>query len=83
MNAVRRQLYNDPHRNERDYRNIVEMRVPDGGFGQRLDDIHRWHRDRFLEYRSGHGRTTSESFIIVSYILGRWLLRLPWSVLTI
>lgn len=28
---------------ERDFPHIVEMAVPLGGFGRRLDDIHEWH----------------------------------------
>lgn len=69
MNATRRGLYDDPRQNEQHYPHIVEMPVPGGGLGRRLDEMHGWHRGRFLESRSGHGRTevTTE---IVSYI--RW-----------
>ena len=55
MNASRRSLYDDPRRNEQDYPHIVEMPVPEGGLGRRLDAMHEWHRVRFLESRSGHG----------------------------
>ena len=75
MNATRRQRYDDPRRNEQEYPHIVEMRVPGGGLGRRLDDMHEWHRARFLESRSGHGRTASEGFEIVSYI--RWCFKDP------
>ena len=31
---------------ERDFPHIVEMAVPLGGFGKRLDHMHEWHRAR-------------------------------------
>lgn len=54
MNA-RRQLYDDPRRNERDLPHIVELPVPEGGFRDQLAAMHDWHRKRFLQSRSGHG----------------------------
>lgn len=75
MNAARRQIYDDPRRNERDYPHIVEMRIPPGGLGNRLNDMHQWHHNHFLESRSGHGRTASEGFEIVTFI--RWCFKDP------
>jgi len=31
---------------ERDFPHIVEMRVPLGGFGAKLDAMHEWHTKR-------------------------------------
>lgn len=39
--------------NERDYPHIVEMPVPDSGFGNRLNAMHDWHRKRGIESRRG------------------------------
>jgi hypothetical protein len=75
MNATRRQRYDDPRRNEQDYPHIVEMRVPSRGLGRRLDDMHDWHRARFLESRRGHGRSEAQAQEIVSYI--RWCFKDP------
>lgn len=55
MNATRRDQYDDPRRNERDLAYIVELPVPEGGFGFRLHDILDWHRTRFMEPRRGYG----------------------------
>lgn len=54
MNA-RRGLYDDPRHNERAYPYMVDIAVPEGGLGKRLDGMHDWHRARFLESRSGRG----------------------------
>ena len=31
---------------QRDFPHRVEMIVPKGGFGKRLDEMHEWHRSR-------------------------------------
>lgn len=41
---------------EREYPHIVEMAVPEGGFGPRLDAMHDWHHKRGLQSREGRGR---------------------------
>jgi hypothetical protein len=45
---------------ERKFPHIVEMAVPLGGFGKRLDDMHEWHRARDIEPRHGRGRHEDE-----------------------
>jgi hypothetical protein len=39
--------------NERDYPHIVELALPDGGFGRELDAMHDFHRLRGIESRRG------------------------------
>jgi hypothetical protein len=39
---------------ERKFPHHVEMIVPEGGFGKRLDAMHDWHRARHI--RALHGR---------------------------
>jgi hypothetical protein len=41
---------------EREFPHHVEMIVPRGGFGKRLDQMHKWHRDRNIKPRFGRGR---------------------------
>lgn len=50
---------------EHDYPHIVELVVPDDGFGRRLDDMHAWCRARGIESREGRGH----------YEEGRWYAR--------
>jgi hypothetical protein len=64
-------LYNDPRRNEREHAFIIEMAVPEGGFGRRLDAMHDWHRARFLEHRAGRGRHADG----INYV--RWCFKDP------
>ena len=45
---------------ERKFPHIVEMAVPLGGFGKRLDDMHEWHRARGIETQRGRGRHEDE-----------------------
>jgi hypothetical protein len=43
--------------NERNYPHHVELQVPEGGFGKRLDEIHDWHRARGIQAMGGfHAR---------------------------
>jgi hypothetical protein len=53
-------LYDGPRRNEQECPHIIEMQVPSTGLGNRLNDMHDWHRTRLLEARRGHGRTDVE-----------------------
>jgi len=41
---------------ERDFPHHVELMVPEGGFGKRLDDMHEWHRTRCIEAKFGRSR---------------------------
>ena len=41
---------------ERDFPHIVEMAIPDGGFGDRLDAMHDWHLARGIQAKHGQGR---------------------------
>lgn len=45
---------------ERDFPHRVELIVPEGGFGNRLDDMHEWHHARSIRARFGHGRRDKE-----------------------
>jgi len=41
---------------ERSHPHVVEMEVPPGGFGQRLDAMHEWIAGRGADVRPGPGR---------------------------
>ena len=41
---------------ERSHPHRVEMIVPKGGFGKRLDEMHEWHRARSIKPRFGRSR---------------------------
>jgi len=41
---------------ERSYPYKIEMIVPEGGFGKRLDEMHQWHRARSIKARFGRSR---------------------------
>ena len=41
---------------ERSFPHRVEMIVPKGGFGKRLDEMHEWHRARSIKARLGRSR---------------------------
>jgi hypothetical protein len=68
MNASRREQYDDPRRNERDYPHIVEVRVPPVVGLQNLQEVTTWHQTRFLQTRSGHGRVAEENREFVCYV---------------
>jgi hypothetical protein len=46
--------------NERDAPHIVELPVPEGGFGRALDAIHDFHRMRDIESRRGRRQRRDE-----------------------
>lgn len=49
---------------ERDFPHFVDVAVPLGGFGKRLDAMHDWHRSRAIEARQGRGqREEGHNFI--------------------
>ena len=41
---------------EQDYPHIVEMRVPEGGFGKQLDAMYEWHARRGIRAINSTGR---------------------------
>ena len=50
--------------NERDFSHIVELAVPEGGFGRALDAIHDFHRLRGIESRRGRlQRRNDQEFV--------------------
>jgi hypothetical protein len=49
---------------ERRYPHIVEMVVPEGGLGRRLDAMHDWHAARGLISWNGQGRQEEGRFYI-------------------
>jgi hypothetical protein len=53
-----------PAANERDFPNIVEIVVPLGGLGRRLDAMHEWHAARALSVRHGRSRHEGDGDII-------------------
>jgi hypothetical protein len=78
LNVSRRDSYNDPHRNERDYPHIVEVMVPpasklatfeaSAAWHQTHNDMLDWHYKRFLKDRRGHGRTEEQNREFVCFI---------------
>jgi len=54
-------------RNEHDYPHIVEIVVPEFGFGRRLDDMSLAHRKLGIEQHRGGGRRDSEG-----HFYARW-----------
>ena len=54
----------NPKAIERDFPHLVDVAVPLGGFGKRLDGMHEWHRSRGIEARQGRGqRDEGHNFI--------------------
>lgn len=49
---------------ERDLPHIVEITVPPGGLGKRLDQMYDWHRERGVEVHCGSGRREEDRDII-------------------
>jgi hypothetical protein len=49
---------------ERDFPHIVEIVVPEGGLGKRLDAMYDWHRERGIEAHRGSGRREQDRDII-------------------
>lgn len=50
--------------NERDYPHMVEMPVPAGGLGAKLDPIHGFHRDRgLIPYPGRWQRREDQDFV--------------------
>lgn len=49
---------------ERDYPHVVEIVVPLGGLGKRLDAMYDWHRAHGIEIHRGRGRREEPRDII-------------------
>jgi hypothetical protein len=49
-----------PRMNERGFAHIVELALPEGGFGTRLNDIDAFHRLRGIESRCGSRQRRDE-----------------------
>jgi hypothetical protein len=49
--------------NERDYPYIVEMPLPEGGFGKTLDDIEAFHRERGIEPHRGRSFRRDSQYV--------------------
>jgi hypothetical protein len=52
---------------ERDFPHRVEMIVPEGGFGKRLDKMHDWHHARGIVARFGRSRRDENSRDYVTF----------------
>ena len=52
---------------ERKFPHRVEMIVPEGGFGKRLDEMHEWHRARSLRARFARGRRDANNRDYVTF----------------
>jgi hypothetical protein len=52
---------------ERNFPHIVEMAVPLGGLGKRLDAMYDWHRSRGIEVQRGQGRRDDEGRDIIRW----------------
>jgi hypothetical protein len=46
--------------NERDFPHIVELALPEGGYGNRLEDFEMFHRSRGIESRRGRRQRRNE-----------------------
>jgi hypothetical protein len=57
---------------ERDFPYIVEMRVPLGGFGAKLDAMHEWHTKRRIRALHSTGRRDENNRYYI-----RWSLPMP------
>jgi len=49
---------------ERDFPHHVELMVPEGGFGKRLDEIPDWHRARGIQPMGGRGRRDENGWYV-------------------
>jgi hypothetical protein len=49
---------------ERDFPHIVELAVPEGGFGKRLDTMHEWHRSQGIQPHHGSGRHEDDRGVV-------------------
>lgn len=47
---------------ERDYPHHVDVPIPEGGLGTRLDHMHEWHRAQGIQSRRGSGGLSCARF---------------------
>ncbi len=52
---------------ERDFPHHVEMIVPEGEFGKRLDKMHDWHGARSIKPRFGRGQRHENNRVYVTW----------------
>jgi hypothetical protein len=57
--------------NERDFPHIVEVALPDGGFGNTLHDIEAFHSERGIESRRGRRQRRDDREFV------RWCFKSP------
>jgi hypothetical protein len=57
----------NPKAIERDFPHIVEMRVPLGGFGSKLNAMHRWHEARGIRAIHSTGRRDENNRDIIRW----------------
>ena len=55
---------------EKDFPHIVEMIVPLGGFGKKLDDMYEWHRAKGIQDHRGRGRRDENGRDYVTWCFG-------------
>jgi hypothetical protein len=49
---------------ERDFPHRVELMVPEGGFGKRLDEMHAWHHAHGIAARHGQTRRDESGWYV-------------------
>ena len=52
---------------ERDFPHIVEMAVPEGGFGKQLDAMHEWHRSQSIQPHNFHTALWTRSLVSAKF----------------
>jgi hypothetical protein len=52
---------------EQDFPYVVEMRVPEGGFGKKLDAMYEWHTRRSIRAINSTGRRDENGRDIISW----------------
>jgi hypothetical protein len=55
---------------EKDFPHVVEMIVPLGGFGKKLDDMYEWHRAKGIQDHRGQGRRDENGCDYVTWCFG-------------
>jgi len=60
-----------PAQNEREFRHIVELAVPPGGFRARLDEMYAFHASHGLEPRRGRGQRRGDQDFVRWCFAGR------------
>jgi hypothetical protein len=52
---------------ERNFPHVIEMAIPPGGLGKRLDALHEWHKARGILSHGSRGRHDEGTFYIRWY----------------